>query len=456
MLAIAYAVSMKTMMLTAQAYSQPRNSRKRFVLGMFVALTLFPMTTSAQDTIKPGETLDLTQCIAIALKMHPNVLGAAGSVMASQSKVSQARSNYFPQISWSTTYDRTHPAGITSLPGGGGDSYYDEYKTQVSLSQTLYDFGKTSTQVKVQALGADSSQADLDTITSQVIFGVKLAYYGVLQAKQSRTANVETVGQFEQRLASAKKFFEVGIKPKFDVTKAEVDLSQAKLNLLKAENALTIARITLNNAMGVPEAPVFDILDTTTLQSYAVNLEEVLAKGYERRSDLQSARAKREAAQRSIDLARKGYYPILSGNAGYGGSGQDFPLEKEWSLGATLTFPLFSGFSTTYQIDEARANLDIARANEELVKQTIRFEIEQAFSNLKEVRERITLADLTVKQAQENRELAQGRYAAGVGNAIEVTDALVTEINAKTAYITAIYDYRLAIASLEKAMGGRE
>jgi outer membrane protein TolC len=326
----------------------------------------------------------------------------------------------------------------------------------VSLSQTLYDFGKTSTQVKVQALGADSSQADLDTITSQVIFGVKLAYYGVLQAKQSRTANVETVGQFEQRLASAKKFFEVGIKPKFDVTKAEVDLSQAKLNLLKAENALTIARITLNNAMGVPEAPVFDILDTTTLQSYAVNLEEVLAKGYERRSDLQSTRAKREAAQRSIDLARKGYYPILSGNAGYGGSGQDFPLEKEWSLGATLTFPLFSGFSTTYQIDEARANLDIARANEELVKQTIRFEIEQAFSNLKEVRERITLADLTVKQAQENRELAQGRYAAGVGNAIEVTDALVTEINAKTAYITAIYDYRLAIASLEKAMGGRE
>jgi outer membrane protein TolC len=125
-------------------------------------------------------------------------------------------------------------------------------------------------------------------------------------------------------------------------------------------------------------------------------------------------------------------------------------------LGASLTFPLFSGFSTTYQIDEARANLDIARANEELVKQTIRFEIEQAFSNLKEVRERITLADLTVKQAQENRELAQGRYAAGVGNAIEVTDALVTEINAKTAYITAIYDYRLAIASLEKAMGGRE
>jgi outer membrane protein len=445
MLAIAYAVSMKTMMLTAQAYSQPRNSLKRFVLGMFVVLTLFPMTTSAQDTIKPGETLDLAQCIAFALKMHPNVLGAAGSVMASQSKVSQARSNYFPQISWSATYDRTHPAGITSLPGGGGDSYYDEYKTQVSLSQTLYDFGKTSTQVKVQALGADSSQADLDTTTSQVIFGVKQAYYGVLQAKQSRTANVETVGQFEQHLTSAKKFFEVGIKPKFDVTKAEVDLSQAKLNLLKAENALTIAHITLNNAMGVPEAPVFDILDTTTLESYAVNLEEVLAKGYERRSDLQSTRAKREAAQRSIDLARKGYYPVLSGNAGYGGSGQDFPLEKEWSLGAS-----------TYQIDEARANLDIARANEELVKQTIRFEIEQAFSNLKEVRERITLADLTVKQAQENRELAQGRYAAGVGNAIEVTDALVTEINAKTAYITAIYDYRLAIASLEKAMGGRE
>jgi outer membrane protein TolC len=104
-------------------------------------------------------------------------------------------------------------------------------------------------------------------------------------------------------------------------------------------------------------------------------------------------------------------------------------------------------------VEEARANLEVAKANEEYIRQGIRFDVEQAYYNLKDAREGIVLAEVTVKQAQENRELAQGRYAAGVGNTIEVTDALVAEINAKTAYINALYSYRLAIANLEKAMG---
>jgi outer membrane protein TolC len=147
---------------------------------------------------------------------------------------------------------------------------------------------------------------------------------------------------------------------------------------------------------------------------------------------------------------------VLLGNAGYGWTGQDFPLDKQWTVGATLNFPLFSGFLTRSQVEEARANLEVASANEEYIRQGIRFDIEQAFSNLTDVRERTVLSELMVRQAKENRELAQGRYAAGVGNTIEVTDALVLEINAKTAYINALSDYHLAVASLEKAMGVKQ
>ena len=418
-------------------------------------IALVPLVARAGEEIKQGETLDLSRCIAIALKNHPAIKGAAGSLKASQSKVSQAKANYYPQVNASSTYNRNYTPG-SSAAALSGSSYYNEYQDSLNLNQTLIDFGKTSAQVDVQSLGADAARADLENTESQIILGVKQAYYGILQSTQSRDAYGQTVVQFQQHLDQARRFYEVGTKPKIDVTNAEVDLSQAKLNLLKADNALRIARITLNNAMGVPDAPAYEVKDGTTYQDYPIDLATALKRGYDARPDLVSATAKREASERSIDLARTGYYPVLSGNAGYGWTGQDFPLDKQWTIGATLNFPLFSGFLTKSQVEEARANLEVARANEENIRQGIRFDIEQAFSNLTQAKEGIVLAEVTVKQANENRELAQGRYAAGVGNTIEVTDALVTEINAKTAYINAMSDYRLAVASLEKAMGVRQ
>jgi outer membrane protein TolC len=262
--------------------------------------------------------------------------------------------------------------------------------------------------------------------------------------------------QFRQHLDQARRFYEVGTKPKIDVTKAEVDLSQAKLNLLKADNALRIARITLNNAMGVPDAPGYDVKDSMAYQDYPIDLATALKRGYDARPDLASATAKREAAERSIDLARAGYYPVLSGNAAYGWTGQDFPMDKQWTVGAALNFPLFSGFLTRSQVEEARANLEVARSNEDNIRQGIRFDVEQAYYNLNDTREGIALAEVSVVQAKENRELAQGRYAAGVGNSIEVADAVVLEINSNTAYTNALYYYRLAIANLEKAMGVKQ
>jgi outer membrane protein TolC len=333
------------------------------------------------------------------------------------------------------------------------ETSYDEYLGSMNLNQTIYDFGKTSGQVKVNTLEADASQADLEDVRSQVILNVKQAYYSILQSRQNREAYAEEVVQYEQHLEQAKRFYEVGLKPKIDVTKAEVDLSQARLNLLKADNGLRIAQLKLNNAIGMPDAHGYDVEDIQSYQEYPIDLETALKRGYEARPDLASASARREAVQRSIDLARTGYYPILSGNAGYGWSGNEYPLENEWTIGATLNFPLFSGFLTKSQVEEARANLEVAKANEENIRQIIRFDVEQAYYTLKDAREGIVLAEVSVKQAKENRELAQGRYAAGVGNTIEVTDALTSEINAKTAYINALYFYRLAIANLEKAMG---
>jgi outer membrane protein TolC len=323
------------------------------------------------------------------------------------------------------------------------------------LSQNLYDFGKTPARVKVQDLNLDSSFADLENVEDQIIFNVKQAYFGVLKAKRNRDAAAETVGQFEQHLKQAKGFYEVGAKSKFDVTKAEVDLSNARLNLIRAENALRIAIVNLNNAMGIPDAPEYTIEDNLSFQKYTITFEDAIKRAYEGRPDLKSTIARRDAAETSVELAKTGHYPVLTGNASYAWSGEGFPLDHGWSAGVTLSFPIFSGFLIKYQVEESRANLNVLKANEELLRQNIFLQVQQAYLNLKEAEERIPVAELTVRQAEENLEIANGRYAAGVGNPIEVADAEVALSNAKTAYIQALYDYRIAQASLEKAMGVR-
>src|SRR4030043_326561 len=312
---------------------------------MLFLIFVLPCKGKAEDIIKKGETLNLERCIEIALKMQPTIAAAVNTVAINESRVGQAKSNYYPQINWISSYDRMNASS-------------DYYSTGFSLSQTLYDFGKTPTQIKIQNLTLDASRLDLRNTTDQIILTVKQAYYGVVQAKYNVLVAEDTVKQTQQHLEQAKSFYEVGTKPKFDMTKAEVDLSTAKLNLIRNENAYRISIVNLNNAMGIPDAPEYSLDETMSFVKYEITLEDALSKAYRNRPDLKSIVARRESAERSIDLAKTGYYPVLNGHAGYTWSGEEFPLDHGWNVGATVSFPLFSGFLTKYQVEEAKANLN--------------------------------------------------------------------------------------------------
>jgi len=420
------------------------------IKGVITAILLFivPLSTGAQE-IKKGELLNLGRCMEIALKRQPNIIAAQNTVKASQSKVGQASANYYPQVDLTSGYSRENPVSRTD------HNSVNDYSGSVTLKQNIYDFGKTSTQVDIQKLNVDSSKADMDNVTAQIILNVKQAYYGLLQAKRTRDVADETVKQFQSHLEQAKGFYEAGTKPKIDVTKAEVDLSNAKLNLIRAGNALRVTKVILDNAMGVPDAPEYMVEDNLSFQKYNVEIKDAVEKAYQNRPDFKSILAKKNAAESSLELAKKGYYPTLSGNASYNRSGEKFPLGEGWEAGVTLSFPIFSGFLTKYQVEESEANLNVFKANEQLLRQNIFLEVQQAYLNLKEAEERVPAAELVVKQAQENLDLANGRYAAGIGSPIEVTDAQVGLTNAKASYIQALYDHKIALSNLEKAMGVR-
>lgn len=402
----------------------------------------------AEDTIQKGDVLTLQQCVDIALKNHPAINAAAGTIRQSESKIGQARAGYYPQINIQSDYSRIGqaPTSLRSDP-------YNYYSNSLNLNQTLFDFGKTSSSVDIQILTKQSAEADFQNTAASLVLGVKEAYYSFLKAKMSEIVAKETVNQFQQHFDVAETFFETGKSSKIDVTSAEVNLSNARIQLISVQNALHIARVTLNKAMGLISAPEYDVEEQFYLEKISISFETALAQAYENRPDLLSTGLKKEALEKGIDLNKKGYLPVLSGNAAYGYAGDDTSMDKSWNVGVALAFPLFSGLSTKYAVDEARANLDVARANEESLRQSVYQEVQSAWLNRREAFERIEAGRIIVRQAEENVELAKGRYETGVGNSIEITDAMIKLNNAKMTYITALSDFSVAQARLEKAIG---
>lgn len=424
----------------------------RLVLIFLLCLPFLGAPCPAAEAISPGSVLTLDRAVRIALENHPGIIAARGNVDASRSRVGQARSAYYPQVNFAAGYSRSDPA----QQAGGGirtTGPFNSYTGTFTGTQNIYDFGRTSSQVGVQAFQLESSRSDLESTAEQVVFRVKQTYYALLQAQRNRAVAVETVGQFQEHLEQARAFYEVGTKPRIDVTKAEVDLSNARLNFIRAENTVRIARVNLNNAMGVSAVPDYTVQEEAVIQPGDAELGEVLKRAYESRPDLQSIIAREKAAEQSVRLVRSDYLPYLTGNANFGWAGDEAPLDRGWAVGAAVNFPIFSGFLTRYQVEEAKANLRVLKANEESLRQAIKLEVEQAVLNLREARERISTGEITVRQGAENLELARGRYAAGVGSPIEVTDALVIYSNAKTTLNQAVYDYKTAEADLERAIG---
>jgi TolC family type I secretion outer membrane protein len=404
--------------------------------------------TASPTAVRTGDRLTLQQCLDIARQRNPTMAAAAFAVDAADARVGQARSAYYPQISLSGNYNKY---SIYTDPTNGSQ---DLYQGNATLTQNIYDFGKTPSQVRIQSLGRASARSDERNTTSLVVFGVKQAYYDLLQAEKNREVAIETVKLTRDQLDQAKGFFDAGVKSKYDVTSAEVNLSNAKLGQIRTENAVQVARVTLKNAMGAPDLADFSIEDTLAFHKNPITFDDAVQQAYANRPDLQSVLAQKEASKEAVSLARSGYYPTLTGNANYNRTGDAFmPEQSGWSAGVTLTFPLFNGFLTNNQVKEAKQNLNIQKANEEVLRQSILLDVQQAYLNMRALEDGVAVAELTVQQAQENYDIVNGRYGAGVGSPLDVTNALVGLTNAKTNYIAALASYKTAEAALLKAMG---
>ncbi len=429
-------------------------------------LTLFLLVCPAlaqEELPPPGKPLTLEQCVALALKYHPSLQAGQASVEASKARVEQALAAYYPQVNFNTSLN----ASTFNFVNVGGTTraytynwtFTDIFSTGPTLNQNIYDFGRTSNTVKINRENTKASEQDLINTKQTVVVNVKQAYYGVLQTLRLIQVAEETVKQMQDHLAQAQGFYQAGTHPKIDVTKAEVDLANAQLALIQTRNNYQVAQVTLNNALGFRQDLTFAIEDILGFKQMEITPEQILKSAYEQRPEILKLKAQQRAQEATIKFNQAGYYPILSGNAQYLWRTNTIdrwyigPMTWDMILGATLSIPIFSGFLTPNQVAESRATLRNLQAQEEATRQNIRLEADQAYLSLKLAQEQIVVTEKTQIQAQENFELATGRYQVGVGSPLEVTDAETLLANAKANYVTALYNYKVAEAKIEKAMG---
>lgn len=403
-------------------------------------------------SVEKNIDLTLENCIELALGNNPEINAAFQDVLASDSRIKQAWSNYFPQVSWQTGYTRLRQLQLSDALG---ENLIFNYFVlgQVTLRQMLYDFGVTQNQATIKRLNYEGSKSSLEGIINDVIYKTKDAYFNLLYAYEAKRVAQDTVNKFQLFYDQAKAFYEIGLNPKVDVTIAESNLSNAKLKLIQADNSVNLAIAKLNNVMGVPFMEKYNTPEKLQYKPINISFEQAVTIARDARPELKLAELKVEAAHQTLKLSKKAYFPTLTAEGQYQVGGKNWTSNYGYNFGGYLNFPIINGMLIRNQIKESRYLYDKEIANAQKTQNAIYLEIQNAYLKMEEKKNQMPVSMLQVKQAKENYELSYGRYRVGEASPTELKDSQIMYENAQLTYYNSLYQYNSAKAELEKAIG---
>jgi outer membrane protein len=423
-----------------------------------------------------GRELTLGEAVRISLDNAPAILQRFGEYAAAQQRIDQAFSAMLPQLSllgravWAEEQRRFFSSTGSSL--GTTHTSPTPASGRLSASQLLWDFGKTWAATDAAKANSDSAREQVELQKDLIVLAVKESYFLQLLSSRLVVVSAQAVDRAELNLKSAKGFFDVGTRPKFDVTRAEVDVANARVNLIRAQNAVSLARIGLNQAMGIAINAPTRIKDILAYEPIPFDRDTLVAEAFRQRPEYKQARLRADAAEATVRQNFRDFFPGLFGVGSVGAGRNDFNVrgtgtstfapggvssleQKDWELGLELRWDIFDGGNKIARYREAKSLLEASQAGVRDTELQIWQQVEQAHVNVVEAEERIGAAQKAVESAQENFRLSQGRFDAGVGTIIELTDAQLALTQAQATEAQALSDYRIAIARLERALARR-
>lgn len=464
--------------------SGPKVSIKDHILG-------HSLMQAELDAVLHGRPMTLDDAIAISILASRPLGAAVANLTKAVGGVAEMKSALLPQVSvgaQATEFDKANVIDLGAMMHGPSlpltianqwnPSMFAGLTMQIDISGAVRS---ATSQMEFMALAA---RIDVDRVRNQLALDVRSSFYEAIRANSLVGVAQDNLKAAENRLHDAKSNESVGNAPKFDVISAQRDVAEADQEVVSTRSKVSLALAKLKDVIGVDQSAhlalsadeVLANIDSVAVETTPVPMdqsfvkdetpygpiyEELVQKALNLRPEILESASTVAAAKRGIQFARRSTLPSLVAGLGYTYQPNNgaFTLESSTVATLSLNIPIFDGGLAKARVKEAGADLDLAENNHRAAIDQVKLEVQNAYVNLLQSKERIRLADVGLHLAREAFRIAEERYVVGVSQSsivspqLELSTAQAGLTMASANRVNTLIDYRVAEANLEHAVG---
>jgi|KBSMisStandDraft_5_1062788.scaffolds.fasta_scaffold00507_5 outer membrane protein len=420
-----------------------------------------PATTPATSSSSPSNQtsarpLTIKDAEQLALQNNPQISVARLNALASQQATREVRSALWPQASADLTGVDSHPGSRITAGGLNNPIIYERAAVGATVTQLITDFGHTSNLISSAKLAAKAQDQNAIATQEQIRLAADQAFYGALQARTVTKVADQTVAARQTVAEQIEALFNSKLKSQLDLSFANVNLSQAKLLLLDAQNNENAALASLSVVLGFRSLQDFQLMeDTTQVTPPPANIDDLITQAFAKRPELLALNYHYESAQKFQAAERDLLFPTIRAAGAVGDTPVRNPVLSNWygAVGVNIDIPVFNGFLYTARAHEARLRAEAAQARLTDLRNRIARDVRTSWLNATTAYNRLSVTQQLLEQANLALDLAQTRYKLGLGSIVELSQAQLQQTQSEIGNVQAGYDYRLALASLRYEIG---
>ncbi len=435
-----------------------------YVVGFFMLSTTFVVAQKSME-------MSLEECIKYGLENNKGIKIAAEKVKSARLKKEEVNTTGLPSLSLQAGYTRlseVDPFTITVPMGGTSQSFtvspsvLNSYSTKLTLTQPVFTGFKIDLSKDLSDQSITASMFDLEAEKSKLRYSISNAYWSLYKVIEGKKVIEEYIKTIELHLKDLNNFLTQGLITKNEVLKLDVQLSSAQLQLLETENGIQMAKLNLLNNMNLPMETDISLKPLTTMEEMQdiPSVEVINSQALITRPELKAMAIRIKSRETAVKLTESAWYPdiYLIGNYNYARPNQRIVPSKDqfdgtWDVTLSLQYTLWNWNATSYKTQQAESELSQTNYQYEMMKDGVLIEVKQAYLNYVANKSRISLAEKTVAQAEENYRISYNMFQKGLIRNSDLIDAEVAVFESKIKLVTSISDLKNAEALLNKAIG---